>query len=75
MLVPSTASNSWQVMRTRRPASVTLPSRMAHAEVAADLRHVDGPALVGEGRIAGDDRNQRHFDSAVMMSSVIPSTK
>ena len=28
---------------------------VAHAELAADLPHVDGPALVGEARIAGDD--------------------
>ena len=28
---------------------------VAHAELAADLLHVDRPALVGEGRIARDD--------------------
>ena len=28
---------------------------IAHAELAADLLQVDGPALVSEGRVAGDD--------------------
>jgi hypothetical protein len=29
---------------------------IAHAELAPDLLHVDGAALVGEGRITGDDK-------------------
>ena len=34
---------------------------IAHAELAADLLHVDRPALVGEGRIARDD--EKPFDA------------
>ena len=30
---------------------------VAHAEFAADLLHVDRPALVGEARVAGDDED------------------
>ena len=30
---------------------------VAHAKLAADLLHVDGAALVGEGRIARDDED------------------
>ena len=39
-----------------RPAHAAF-QHVAHAEVAADLLHVDGAALVGEGRVARDDEH------------------
>ena len=41
---------------------------IADPQLAADLLHVDRAALVGEGRIAGDDEKQRMRESAVMIS-------
>ncbi len=65
---PVAASMSWPVMRTRCAglAHAAL-EHVAHAELAADLLHVDGPALVGEARVAGDheqpaDARQRGDD-------------
>ena len=47
---------------------------VAHAELAADLPHVD-VALVGEGRVAGDDEQPARIGQRVMMSSAMPSAK
>ena len=48
---------------------------VADAELPADLAHVDRLALVGEARVAGDDEEALSRDSAVVMSSVMPSAK
>ena len=48
---------------------------IAHTEIAADLLYVNRPALVGEARIAGDDKKPADRDSPVMMSSTTPSAK
>ena len=49
---------------------------IAHAQFAPDLLHIDGLALVGEARIAGDHEQPADAaDSAVMISSTMPSTK
>jgi len=50
---PLSASISCAVIRTRPAAFRT--EHIADAEFAADLLHLDYLALVGEGRIAGDD--------------------
>ena len=47
---------SCAVMRTRDPDPANAAfEHVAHAEFGADLLHVDGAALVGEGRVARDD--------------------
>ena len=52
---PETASISWPVIRTRIAGLAHAAfQHVAHAELAPDLLHVDGAALVGEARIAGD---------------------
>src|SRR5262249_35068566 len=48
---------------------------IAHAQFAADPFHIDGLALVGEARIARDDEQPAMRESAVMISSTIPSAK
>jgi hypothetical protein len=44
-------------------------------QLDTDLPNVDGSPLVGEGRVARDDEEPARRDSAVVISSVIPSAK
>ena len=48
---------------------------IAHSEFAPDLPDVDRSALVDEGRISGDTNSHLMRESAVVMSSTMPSTK
>ena len=48
---------------------------IAHPKLAPDLLHIDGPALVGKGGVAGDDEQPTDRERAVMISSTMPSTK
>ena len=48
---------------------------VAHAQFARHLLHVDGSALVGEGRVTSDHEQPTNRDNAVMISSTMPSAK
>src|SRR6266581_9762581 len=48
---------------------------IANPQLAPDLFHVDAAAFVGEGRVAAITKSQQMRESAVMISSTIPSTK
>src|SRR5262249_2774753 len=48
---------------------------ITHAEFKADLLYVDFPSFVGKARIAGDHEEPADFESAVMISSTMPSAK
>src|SRR5439155_23361152 len=49
--------------------------KITHSQFSTDLLHIDGVALVGEGRVAGDDEEPRILESAVVISSTMPSAK
>ena len=53
----------------------TALQNVTDTEFAPDLFDVDGPALVGKTRIAGDDEQKLERERAVMMSSTMPSAK
>ena len=59
MCAPVAVSISWPVMRTRLAALHAAFEDVAHAQFLCHLLHVDRLALVGEGRIAGDDEEPR----------------
>ena len=61
-------------MRTLPPLRTYLPARSGHRAHGrpASRRRL---AFVGEARIAGDDKQPADRDSAVMISSTMPSAK
>ena len=72
---PVAASISWALTRTRLPLAHAAFEHVAGVELGRDLADVRRLALVGEGRVAGDHRKLRQAESAVIRSSVRPSTK
>src|SRR3989442_3579802 len=48
---------------------------LTDAEFPADLLHIDRLAFVYKARIAGETKSQRMRESAVMISSTMPSAK
>lgn len=63
-------------VRTRPPDLRTLPSKHeAHPEFAADLLDVYCFAFVRKARISNDIKQGLDRDSAVMISSTMPSAK
>ena len=56
-------------------SSHTAFENIAHAELAAGLRHVNGFGLIGECRVAGDHEAFEFRERSVVRSSVTPSAK
>ena len=74
---PVEASTSCPVIRSRFPAFRMPPFKdVPDAKLPSDLLHINGAALVGERRVSRDHEEPLgNRDSAVMMSSTMPSAK